>query len=70
MQEESEMPKKKLSKKSPGKKPAKKREKALKDGDLDKVVGGAADVQSTSIPLEDLDSRKRPGRVKSVHPSP
>jgi len=64
------MPAKKPPKKSPGKKPTKKQEKELKNADLDKVVGGATDVPTTSIPLEDLDSRKRPGRVKGLHPSP
>ena len=64
------MPAKKPSKKSPGKKPTKKQEKELKDADLNNVVGGATDVQTTSLPLEELDSRTRPGRVKSLHPKP
>ncbi|MFC1639392.1 hypothetical protein ACFL3B_01355 [Gemmatimonadota bacterium] len=64
------MPAKKPPKKSPGKKPSKKQEKGLKDADLDSVVGGVTDVPTASIPLEELDSRKRPGRVKSLQPNP
>jgi len=60
---------KKPSKKSPGKKPSTKASKELKEADLDTVVGGIADVSTTSSPLDDekLDMRKRPGRVKSLN---
>lgn len=62
------MPKKPDKKKSK-KKSKKKLEKnagKLKDADLNGVAGGAVDEPTASIPLEDLDSRKRPGRVKAL----
>lgn len=64
------MPSKKPTKKSPGKAPKKNVGSELKDAELDAVAGGADTDPATSIPLEELDSRKRPGRVKSLHPKP
>jgi hypothetical protein len=62
------MPTKKPSKKSPAKKHGKRSTKELKDADLDKVVGGATEVTPPPIPLDEYNSRRRPGRVKSLHP--
>lgn len=62
------MPREKPLKKSPGKKVRAIAEKELKDSDLDSVAGGTTTEPISSTSLEDADSRKRPGRVKSLHP--
>lgn len=62
------MPRKKPPKKSPAKRVKAIVEKELKDSDLDSVAGGTTTEPVSSTSLEDADSRKRPGRVKSLHP--
>jgi len=58
------MPSKKPTKKTPGKKTKKSEDKELEDKELDGVAGGA-----TTDPLDKVEMRKRPGRVKSLHPN-
>jgi hypothetical protein len=59
------MPSKKPTKESPTKETKKNADNELKDTELDVVAGGA-----TTESLEEFDSRKRPGRVKSLHQTP